>query len=95
MCLITVDKFLTNVKIFHVYIKVHNTTSDIGHKLAISNIFASLSESSSRRISDCQPAGPNCKQTDDNVTSGESCFPFEARNGLFIGVVIFLATHEN
>jgi hypothetical protein len=21
---------------------------------------------------------PNCKQTDDNVTSGKSCFPFEA-----------------
>ena len=26
---------------------------------------------------------PNCKQTDDNVTSGKSCFPFEARNWLF------------
>ena len=39
MCLITFDKFLTNVKLFHVYIKVHNTTSDIGHKPAISNIF--------------------------------------------------------
>jgi hypothetical protein len=38
---------------------------------------------------------PNCKQTDDNVTAGESCFPFEARNGLFTGVVKFLATHEN
>jgi hypothetical protein len=32
VCLITFDKFLTNVKLFHVYIKVHNTTSDIGHK---------------------------------------------------------------
>ena len=30
---------MTNVKLFHVYIKVHNTTSDIGHKPAISNIF--------------------------------------------------------
>ena len=39
MCLITFDKFLTNVKLFHVYIKVHNTTSDIEHKPAISNIF--------------------------------------------------------
>ena len=39
MCLITFDKFLTNVKLFHVYIKVHNTTSDIGHKPAISKIF--------------------------------------------------------
>jgi hypothetical protein len=29
VCLITFDKFLTNVKLFHVYIKVHNTTSDI------------------------------------------------------------------
>jgi hypothetical protein len=38
---------------------------------------------------------PNCKQADDSVTSGESCFPFEARNGLFTGVVKFLATHEN
>jgi hypothetical protein len=28
---------------------------------------------------------PNCKQTDDNVTSRKSCFPFEARNGLFTG----------
>ena len=28
---------------------------------------------------------PNCIQTDDNVTSGKSCFPFEARNGLFTG----------
>ena len=28
---------------------------------------------------------PNCKQTDDNVTSGKSCFPFEAHNGLFTG----------
>jgi hypothetical protein len=27
----------------------------------------------------------NCKQTDDNVTSGKSCFPFEARNGLLPG----------
>jgi hypothetical protein len=35
VCLITVDKFLTNVKLFHVYIKVHNITSDIGHKPAI------------------------------------------------------------
>ena len=26
---------------------------------------------------------PNDKQTDDNVTSRKSCFPFEARNGLF------------
>ena len=26
---------------------------------------------------------PNYKQTDDNVTSRKSCFPFEARNGLF------------
>ena len=33
------DKFLTNAKLFHVYIKVHNTTSDIGHKPAISNMF--------------------------------------------------------
>jgi hypothetical protein len=32
VCLITFDKFLTNVKLFNVYIKVHNTTSDIGHK---------------------------------------------------------------
>ena len=98
MCLITFDKFFTNVKLFHVYIKVHNTSSDIGHKPAISNIFASLSEFRSRRISDCHPAGPTklyCKQTDDNVTAGESCFPFEARNGLFTGVVNFLATHEN
>ena len=39
MCLITFDKFLTKVKLFHVYIKVHKTTSDIGHKPAISNIF--------------------------------------------------------
>jgi hypothetical protein len=39
VCLITFDKFLTNVKLFHVYIKVHNTTSDIGHKPAISNMF--------------------------------------------------------
>ena len=39
VCLITFDKFLTNVKLFHVYIKVHNTTSDIGHKPAISKIF--------------------------------------------------------
>jgi pterin-4a-carbinolamine dehydratase len=39
VCFITFDKFLTNVKLFHVYIKVHNTTSDIGHKPAISNIF--------------------------------------------------------
>jgi hypothetical protein len=39
VCLITVDKFLTNVKLFHVYIKVHNITSDIGNKPAISNIF--------------------------------------------------------
>jgi hypothetical protein len=38
VCLITFDKFLTNVKLFHVYIKIHNTTSDIGHKSAISNI---------------------------------------------------------
>jgi hypothetical protein len=30
--LITFDKFLTTVKLFHVYIKVHNTTSDIGQK---------------------------------------------------------------
>jgi hypothetical protein len=37
VCLITFDKFLTNIKLFHVYIKVHNTTSDIGHKPAISN----------------------------------------------------------
>ena len=37
--LITFDKFLTNAKLFHVYIKVHNTTSDIGHKPAISNMF--------------------------------------------------------
>ena len=29
---------------------------------------------------------PNCIQTDDNVTSGKSCFPFEARNGLFTGL---------
>jgi hypothetical protein len=33
------DFLLTNVKLFHVYIKVHNTTSDIGKKPAISNIF--------------------------------------------------------
>jgi hypothetical protein len=39
VCLITFDKFLRNVKLFNVYIKVHNTTSDIGHKPAISNIF--------------------------------------------------------
>jgi hypothetical protein len=39
VCLINFDKFLTNVKLFHVYIKVHNTTSDIGHKPAISNMF--------------------------------------------------------
>jgi hypothetical protein len=26
------QSFLTNVKLFHVYIKVHNTTNDIGHK---------------------------------------------------------------
>jgi hypothetical protein len=39
VCLITFDKFLTNVKLFHVYIKVHNTKSDIGHKPAISNMF--------------------------------------------------------
>jgi hypothetical protein len=39
MYLITFDKFLTNVKLFHVYIKVHNTTSDIGHTPAINNIF--------------------------------------------------------
>ena len=31
--------FLTNVKLFHIYIKVPNTTSDIGQKSAISNIF--------------------------------------------------------
>jgi hypothetical protein len=95
VCLITFDKCLTNVKLFHVYIKVHNTKSDIGHKPAISNIFASLSESRSRRISDCHPAGPTkCKQTDDNVTSGKSCFPFEARNGLFPVWVNFHKTLE-
>jgi hypothetical protein len=46
----------------NVYIKVHNTTSDIGHKPAITYIFNT-----------------------DNATSGKSCFPFEARNGLFTG----------
>jgi hypothetical protein len=89
VCLITFDKFLTNVKLFHVYIKVHNTTSDIGHTPAISNIFASLSESRSREVEELATAillvRPNCKQTDDNVTSGKSCFPFEAHNGLFTG----------
>jgi IMP cyclohydrolase len=39
VCLITFDKFLTNVKLFHVYIKVHNTTRVIGHKPVISNMF--------------------------------------------------------
>ena len=39
MCLITFEIFLTNVKLFHVYIKVHNTTSDIGQIPANSNIF--------------------------------------------------------
>jgi hypothetical protein len=39
VCLISFDNFLTNVKLFHVYIKVHNTTSDIGQIPANSNIF--------------------------------------------------------
>jgi pterin-4a-carbinolamine dehydratase len=39
VCLITFDTFLTNVKLFHVYIKVHNTANDIGHTPAIRNIF--------------------------------------------------------
>jgi hypothetical protein len=45
VCLITFDKFLTNVKLFNVYIKVHNTTSDIGHKPVIGVVSLGLKPS--------------------------------------------------
>jgi hypothetical protein len=54
VCLINFDKFLTNVKLFHVYIKVHNTTSDIGHKPAISNIFNTPTCSKNSANSQCK-----------------------------------------